>query len=120
MAKILVVDDSALTRRSTVAVVDAMGHVSIEASNGAEALKLISSEDLDCIILDLLMPKVTGISVLEELGNRKDKTPVVVITADIQQTTRERCERLGVVAVLNKPVEENILRESLTDALNRS
>ncbi len=103
MAKVLVIDDSSFQRKWIVRTVQALGHHAVEATNGREGLEMIDAEKPECITVDLNMPEMTGLEFLEEVKTRNLTTPVIVVTADIQSATRQRCEELGAVAFLNKP-----------------
>ena len=67
MSRILIADDSLLQRRTLSSIVTDEGHEVQTAKNGREALDLIPSQSPDCLLLDLLMPEVDGIQVLETL-----------------------------------------------------
>jgi len=95
------------------------GHKVIEADNGLTGLEKIESEKPKLIILDLIMPKLGGFETLEELRRRGDTTPVIVFTADIQATSRQRCIELGASAFLNKPLVKEELRELIKQCLQQ-
>ena len=63
--------------------------------------------------LSLLMPDPGGLAVMEILARELPDIRVVVVTADIQETTRVRCLELGAVAFLNKPVDPSALAQAL-------
>ena len=117
MPQILVVDDSAFTRATLTALVKALGYDVVEATNGDEALELVSSTSPDAIVLDLLMPGKDGFEVLKELHAKESTIPIIVLTADIQETSKEKCADLGVVAFLNKPIQQEEVRAALATAL---
>ena len=102
MTSILVVEDSWLTRRVICKILRAEGYETWEASSGPEALELLNTQTPDCMLLDLLMPDMEGREVLQALRERGIKVPVIVITADIQSTTREECMELGALTVIHK------------------
>lgn len=114
MAQILVVDDSWLTRRALKNMLEDGGHGVLEASNGLEALTMVDAHCPEIIILDLLMPEMDGFALLGELKKRGSKIPVIVVTADIQDTAREKCLGLGATGFLNKPPK----RDELINILN--
>ena len=116
---ILIVDYSAFMRKRVRQVLQEDGYALVEASNGAAALLAIGQQDFACIVTDLVMPELDGFGLLAELQFRKLPAPVVVLSADIQKTTRERCEALGAAAFLQKPVNVDALRLALTDLLGR-
>ncbi|MCW6037952.1 response regulator [Spirulina subsalsa FACHB-351] len=86
------------------------GHEVIEATNGKHCLEMLENHQPDCLFLDLLMPEMNGYEVLEALQHQGKHLPVVVVTADIQDTSRERCLNLGAIAVLNKPPKPQELK----------
>lgn len=110
MALVLIVEDAALLRKLIQKILKAEGYSTIEAKNGLEGLEMISTHNPDCVILDLLMPEMEGREVLREMRDRGLQIPTIVMTADIQESTRAECLALGAVAVLNKlPKGEELL-----------
>lgn len=105
MPRILILEDALLSRRILNRTLQSGGYEVIEATNGAEGLEILKTQPVDCILLDLLMPTMGGLEVLTILKQRGSNIPVIVITADIQETTRQQCLNLGAVAVLHKLVD---------------
>ncbi|MBT3384468.1 MAG: response regulator [Prolixibacteraceae bacterium] len=99
-------------------MVSRLGHEVIEAGGGALGLEKIGETNPDCIICDLLMPEVSGFMVLEELQKKGNTIPVIILTADIQDSVRETCLSLGARVVLNKPPKDVILGEAINNYLN--
>jgi len=114
MAHILVTDDSAFLRRITCRILQAAGHRITQASNGLECLRLLAQEEPDAIFLDLVMPEMDGITALKQLREDGNTTPVIILTADIQDSVKEECLQWGAAAFLNKPPKE----EQVLSALN--
>lgn len=106
---VLIIDDSRLARSKISRVLSDNGYTITQAENGMEGINVIVSTLPDCIVLDLLMPGMDGFQVLEELKDKKITIPVIVLTADIQQTTRDRCVELGASDFLNKPPDNDQL-----------
>jgi len=104
MAKILLVDDSKFQRKNVSRLLVGMGHEVSEAENGEIGLQMLDTFKPDLIITDLLMPVLDGLSVLRALKKRGCKTPAIVVSADIQESTRQECMQLGAKAFLTKPV----------------
>ena len=71
-------------------------------ANGKEAIDVITQDQPDLLLLDLLMPEVDGFGVLQHLANNKLRLPVVVITNLGDKPTRDRCKKLGVSAFIVK------------------
>ncbi len=120
MALILVVEDALLTRRYLCKALKAKGYETLEAINGRVALEMLANYKPDCIILDLLMPELDGIGVLKALRELGTTIPVIVVTADVQESSIEQCLELGARAVLNKLPKENELLLAIEKAIEKS
>lgn len=103
MATILIVDDSKFSRGRVVAALAPLGHQIVEAENGAQALDWIHRQIPDLLVTDLLMPEVDGLGLLSALRQEGLQVPTIVISADIQATSRARAIDLGAIDFLNKP-----------------
>ena len=113
MKQILICDDSRLSRKMISDIIKPLNLNIIYATNGKEAMSLISSQKVDCILLDLLMPEMDGFEVLSNLNKAGISTPVIVISSDVQDTTRQKCLSLGAFNLLNKPPKEGELIKAL-------
>ena len=104
MAEVLIVDDEADAREPLGRFLDKVGHVARVASGGEEGLSQILAKIPDVVVLDLLMPKVSGTDLLATLRSyrRFHALPVVVLTALSNTPTLERARKLGVHSVLQK------------------
>lgn len=117
-AKILVVDDSSLSRRRFVAkpLRDA-GYEVVEAENGQKGLEAAKEHNPDCIVSDLLMPILDGFGFLAALKESGNTTPVIVASADIQQTSKQKITDLGAAGFLNKPFSKEDLLELVSNVM---
>ncbi|KXB09482.1 hypothetical protein AKJ60_00180 [candidate division MSBL1 archaeon SCGC-AAA385M11] len=108
MKRILVVDDSTFQRIMVAKMVTDAGYEAQTAQNGRECLESLQKQQVDLVLLDLNMPEMDGLQVLEHMSAKEQElqVPVIVLTADIQDSTRKRCMDLGVEAVLNKPPKQ--------------
>ena len=114
--KILVVDDSALMRRIICDIISADNRFFVQdmAANGEEAMTLLKKNSYDAVILDVVMPKLDGIAVLERIRELGIKTSVVVFsttTTEGAETTIKALE-LGAFDFVHKP---NAILEAKTD-----
>ena len=116
-AKILVVDDSGLARRLVRKIVEELGHEVEEAPDGATALERYVLNRHDAVILDLLMHGMYGVEVLQKFKQLNPDLPVIVVSADIQRTTRDQVKETGASAMVNKPVTKEQLAEVLGTVL---
>lgn len=126
--KILVVDDDPDVRMFNSTVVEEAGHVPIEAANGEEGLEILKKEKPDLVILDVLMPKQSGIRLYRELKTNsawKD-IPVVMLSGIAKRTflrSQKALTAFGDKEVpepeiyLEKPVEPEELAETLRSIL---
>ena len=117
MYRILIADDSWLQRQLISNVLKENNYEFIEAQNGKDAVEKVVSQKPDCLILDLLMPDMDGIEVLKFLKEKNISVPVIILSADIQNTTRTQCFELGAVDFINKPAQNQELLDVLEKAL---
>jgi two-component system chemotaxis response regulator CheY len=117
MAKILVIDDSGLTRRILRSILEPAGYQVIEASEGKAAIELFSSEKPDLALLDLTMEDMHGLEVLRKFRQIDEQVKVIIVTADIQSFTREEAEEAGAIAFLNKPVSAEMTLTTVKSVL---
>lgn len=103
MAKILVVDDSGMSRRTLRKILEPAGHQVTEAADGIAALEHYYLDKPDLVLLDLTMTGMYGIDVLKKLREMDPQVRVIVGSADIQSSTRALVEEAGASAFINKP-----------------
>lgn len=108
--KILIVDDSALSRRTLRRILETGGYEVVEAGDGMTALEAYFLEKPGLVLLDLVMKGMYGLDVLVKLREMDPKVLVVVASADIQSSTRQMVDEAGARAFINKPfVSEQVL-----------
>ena len=115
MAKILVVDDSAMSRRTMRKILEPAGHEVSEAAEGILALERYFIDKPDLVLLDLTMTGMYGIEVLSKLREMDAGARVIVASADIQSSTRELVRTSGACAFINKP----FATEQVLEVVNR-
>lgn len=119
MAVILVVDDSSFSRKATMKIITLLGYDTLAADGGEECLKMVKDYSPSCILLDMLMPGMSGQEILKKLKENYPHIPVIVQTADIQESVRDECLELGARAFLNKPPHRDELEEAIKKALSQ-
>lgn len=117
MTKILVVDDSRLARAALRRMLEGAGHEVAEADSVDSALRRLEEAPPEIVTTDLLMPGRDGRVLLERLSRRTPPLPVIVVSADIQDTTRDECLRCGAAAVVDKPIDAGALLAAIARAL---
>ncbi len=120
--KILVVDDDPDLREALKIILEQSGYQVITAQNGIEGLTSLKVDQPDLMILDLLMPKMDGFSVLKEIESpgwlgSKD-IPVIILTAVREEASRRRYEletgiELSTAYYVEKPINPNTLVEKV-------
>lgn len=111
MARMLVVDDDADVRM--VIEVALEGHQCIFAEDGVEALDVLTREQVDAVILDVMMPRLDGIDTLRTIrrDSRLKDLPVVMLTARVAEDDHLKGFRSGADAYLTKPFDPDALCE---------
>jgi CheY-like chemotaxis protein len=117
MSRILVVDDDRTTRQLLRRVLTAGGFSTTVAKDGVDALKLLRSRRFDLLLLDVWMPRMTGLDLLERLRSRKAKPRVVVMTSDDAPETLLKAVRQQAFKYVHKPVEPVELLHTIRDTL---
>ena len=115
---ILIADDDPVQRRLYEATLERANLRTIVAENGTDALKAMASANtIDAVILDLIMPGIDGIGVLEQMQADSLSMPVIVQTAQGSMDTAIRAMRAGAFDFLVKPASPEKLLASVSDAL---
>lgn len=106
LARVLVVDDDANIRRMMIAALKRDGYAFLEAPNGRDALELMRHEHPDVVVLDLMMPIVSGWQVLQERQHDPvlSRIPVIVVSANRDPELASAIDK-GVCAFLPKPFD---------------
>ena len=114
---VLIVDDSALARRSSRRILESGGYDVIEANDGMSALEQYFVHRPSVVILDLVMQGMYGLDVLAKLREIDPTARVIVVSADIQTSSKDLVESAGGSAFLTKPVEADNLLAAVRRAL---
>jgi CheY-like chemotaxis protein len=118
-ARVLVVDDEPDVLLATRLLLQNAGYSVLEATSGEEALGMMEKTELDAVFLDLRMPDMDGLAVLEELGARGhlEHVPVIVLSAHGSPERVERSVELGAKAYVRKPFRKEDLTRALDSVL---
>lgn len=116
MSKFLVIDDTKNIRMLLKTCLEIEGHDVYIASDGNEALELMSSDKFDLIFMDIKMPKISGTEVLRKMRDLGISTPVIIMTAFGTVKNAVECTKLGAISYLQKPFTsekvKNVLKET--------
>jgi two-component system chemotaxis response regulator CheY len=116
-AKILIVDDSGLARRTLRGILESAGYDVAEADDGVNALERYFLDRPDVVMLDLVMKGMYGLDVLTKLRELDSEARVIVVSADIQTSSQELVEQAGGVAFVNKPYDRDDILKAVDFAL---
>jgi len=116
-AKVLIVDDSALTRRSLRQILETAGYEVLEAENGLDALERYFLDKPDVVLLDLVMRGMYGLDVLHKIRELDPSARIVVVSADIQTSSQDLAGEAGAAAFINKPFDKSEILSALDTAL---
>jgi diguanylate cyclase (GGDEF)-like protein/PAS domain S-box-containing protein len=118
-ARILVVDDEARLRRSLALLLDKPGREIDECGTGAEAMSALSRQRYDLLLLDLRLPDMTGLDLMDWLGARLPSMTVIVISADDVIDSAIGALRRGAYDFVRKPCQPEELLRTVDNALQR-
>src|SRR5579863_9324009 len=116
--RILIVDDDKLVRWTLTQKCTEFGYFSLEASSGEEALRMLQTDPVDAILLDVHLPDLSGIEVLEKLKQAGETRSVIMMTADPQLDDVKAALRLGAYDFVSKPINFDELSVTLQNALD--
>ncbi|ODX60971.1 chemotaxis protein CheC [Vibrio parahaemolyticus] len=115
---VLICDDSALARKQMARSLPATLNPDITfAIHGKNALEELAQKEFKLMFLDLTMPEMDGYETLENMQRLGNKTPVVVVSGDIQPKAKERVFALGAKAFIQKPIAKDELKNALKELI---
>jgi two-component system, cell cycle response regulator DivK len=119
---ILVVDDSTTNVVLLEAILDEKGYRIETALNAKEAYSIIEKQTPDLILLDLLMPKISGFDFLEEIRKNKKtvNTPVIVVSALTDEDNIEKIMSMGAIDFVKKPIDLQYLVDKVESVLQNA
>jgi DNA-binding NtrC family response regulator len=119
MAKVLVADDERAICEAFGVMLRTAGHTPVVAGSGAEALRRVATDKPDVVFLDVQMPDLNGLEVLERIRVIDAELPVIVMTAYGTLQTAMTALKTGAFDYLGKPIELARVREVLARALHK-
>jgi DNA-binding NtrC family response regulator len=116
---VMVVDDDAASRDGLASLLERWGYKSLTAANGQAALKVCEQSLPDAMVLDLIMPEMTGLDLVQALGERVRQMAVIMLTGQATIDSAVQAIKLGTYDYLAKPLEANRLRTALEKGLRQ-
>ncbi|MBN1654654.1 MAG: sigma-54-dependent Fis family transcriptional regulator [Deltaproteobacteria bacterium] len=118
-ATILIVDDEKNIRRTLRMVLEEQGHAVIDAATAENALSILASEDIDLVILDVRLPGISGLELLERTRQKPtlESLPVIMISGHASVAEAVHAVQLGATDFFEKPLDRDRVLVSVTSAL---
>ncbi|TPH15037.1 response regulator [Litorilituus lipolyticus] len=111
---VLICDDSNMARKQVLRSLPEQWHSNVQtAQHGAEALTILRNGEIDILFLDLTMPGIDGVGVLQGIQKLNVDCHVFVISADIQPEMQSKVLGLGAKEFLRKPIKADVLQSNL-------
>ncbi|GER59510.1 histidine kinase [Patiriisocius marinus] len=109
--QILVVEDNKINQLVTKKLISSLNHNAIVATNGKEALKAYTSNNIDVILMDLNMPIMNGFEAAKVIAAQNKNIPIIALTSLEISEVREQCLNVGILDIINKPIDKEALKE---------
>ena len=118
MKKILIVDDQKGIRLLLNEVFSREGYKVFQAANGVEALNIVDSNEINCVMLDMKIPGMNGIEILKRIREKKHQMPVIMMTAFEEEEILSEASQLGMTKYFRKPFNILDVRDEVNALLN--
>ncbi|MEL6605225.1 MAG: response regulator [Cyanobacteria bacterium J06614_10] len=118
--RILIVDDDADIREATQLCLEITGQWEVlKAGNGPEGIAIACSEQPDAILLDMMLPGMDGLTILQRLRAtpETEKIPIIILTAKAQSSEQKTFRQLKVASVIIKPYDPLTISDQIAAAL---
>jgi DNA-binding NtrC family response regulator len=119
MANVLIIDDERSIRLSFTSILRREKHDVDSAQNWEEARSLIQKKDYDLVFLDILMPKISGLKILQTIKIARPDTLVIIMTGEPTVESSQKALRYGAEDYLTKPVGKETLLQICARAVER-
>ena len=118
---ILITDDDLQFRETLRSVFEPRGFRTLLAGDGEEALRIVgNSEELHLILLDMHMPKLTGLETLKRIKQVRSRMPCILLSADLDDAIIREARLAEAFSVLSKPVSRALITDTVQEALRRT
>ncbi|MBN1187340.1 MAG: response regulator [Bacteroidales bacterium] len=120
--KILIIDDSSTNVLLLQDILEEFGYEAVIKSDSKEALKCVPKEMPDLILLDIMMPGLSGLKFLEKISqmDKIKSIPVIMVTAKNDNESKQKAKELGAVDYIVKPISVEDIIDRVDKALSKS
>ena len=122
MSRVLIVDDEKTIRDTLAYIIESLGHEAYEASDGDEALKILSEKDIDLVVSDLIMPNREGLQTIQEIKNNWPDVKIIAMSGGGRAGTTDYldyAQTLGADLTLKKPFSMAALKSTVIAVLSQ-
>ena len=115
MSRILIVEDNDKNMKLVREILQHQGHATIEATSGAQGVRLAVEQRPDLILMDVQLPDIDGMEVLRQIRDQRalDATPVLAVSASVMPNERQKVLSAGFEAFIMKPIDLKQFRETV-------
>lgn len=119
--KILIVDDARLSREILKKIINEteFAIVAYEAKNGSKAISLVKNKDLDLIIIDLIMPGLSGSETIQEIRKIDENIPILIVSAVEEEKLIYDSMKFGATDFIQKPFDKKKIISKMERVLNK-
>jgi len=117
---VLVVEDNQVNLQVVEAYLRNLGHKSVAAMNGKEAVELASAGDFDLLLMDVAMPVMDGIEatrIIRSMPASRGTVPILMLTAHVEESYLSACRSAGCSGILHKPLTVKTLQDAIANTL---
>jgi CheY-like chemotaxis protein len=122
--RILLVEDSLVSQKLGVGLLEKNGHRVVVANHGREAIAALDAQDFDLVFMDVQMPEMDGFEATEFIRAREKRIgghiPIIAMTAHAMRGDRERCLEAGMDGYISKPIRAKEVLETIAKLLGPS
>jgi CheY-like chemotaxis protein len=116
---ILITDDDHGFRETVRAMLEPRGFRTFSAADGEEALRIVGAEPIHLLLLDMHMPRLTGLETAKRLRQSNSRLPFVLLSAALDDSIVEQARSIEVFSVLPKPVSRQDLNSTVDQVFRR-
>ncbi|MBL4756956.1 MAG: response regulator [Rhizobiales bacterium] len=114
---ITIVDDDEAVRDSLSVLLSLAGATVNTRDSGAAFLTALEVQRPDCLVVDVHMPRMSGLEMIEKLNELDASIPVILISGNMDDAIQSQADRIGVSKILKKPFSGHLLIEAIQDLL---
>jgi CheY-like chemotaxis protein len=120
--RILVAEDNPVNQTVIIRMLEKMGHLTVLAHNGREALSMLERKTFDLVFMDVQMPEMDGLTAARKIRDQEAQTksylPLIAVTAHAIKGDKERCLQAGMDAYISKPVTSLGIAKAIAEVIS--